>query len=119
MSGVRGVLVGILGVVAAAPGCGARPLVDPDAAEQREPVQLAAVAADQSLWDISVDATGVYFAVGWYPAYVNGGAPGSDTAGAVRRVPRAGGEVVELWQGQGVAYGVRAGASAIYVITYE
>src|SRR6187455_2854705 len=52
-------------------------------------VQLATVPADQLPWDISVDATGVYFAV----------------AG--------------LWQGQGAAYGVGAGTAAIYFITYD
>src|SRR6187551_1021343 len=49
-------------------------------------VQLATVPADQLPWDISVDATGVYFAVAWYLNTGGTGAPGSDTQGAIRHV---------------------------------
>src|SRR5437763_11534482 len=107
----------IVGVV----GCGRAPLDRVSGAESRDvgAVELASVPADQSLFDIAVDATGVYFAVAWYPEKLSGSAPGSDTAGAVRRVPREGGDTTELWRGQGAAYGVGAGESAIYFITYE
>jgi hypothetical protein len=54
-------------------------------------VQLATVPADQLPWDISVDATGVYFAVAWYLNTGGTGAPGSDTQGAIRHVSRDGG----------------------------
>lgn len=83
------------------------------------PVQLATVGADETLTDITVDATGVYFAVAWYPNPLPGGPPGSDTAGAIRRVARGGGDTVELWRGQGAAYAVGAGKAAIYFVTYE
>src|SRR5262245_46645852 len=99
-------------VVSAVVGCGARPLTD--GVSETGPVQLATVGADETLTDIAVDATGVYFAVAWYPNPLPGGPPGSDTAGAIRRVARGGGDTVELWRGQGAAYAVGAGTAAIY-----
>ncbi len=80
--------------------------------------RLAIVTADQKLTDVSVDATGVYFAVAWYSNVVDG-PPGSDTQGAIRLVDSAGGLIVELWQGQGAACQVAVGASAVYFVTYE
>jgi hypothetical protein len=82
-------------------------------------VELATVPADQLLWDVSVDATGVYYAVAWYPETSASADIGSDTQGAIRRVARDGGESTQLWQGQGAAYGVGAGTAGIYFITYE
>jgi len=101
-------------------GCGSRALTEGLAVgSEVGPVQLATVGADESLSDITVDASGVYFSVAWYPDPLPGGPPGSDTAGAIRRVAREGGGTVELWRGQGAAYAVATGTAAIYFVTYE
>jgi len=114
----------LLFVVSAVVGCGERALteglvVDSGKSSEVGPVQLATVGADESLSDIAVDESGVYFSVAWYPDPLPGGPPGSDTAGAIRRVPREGGDTAELWRGQGAAYAVGAGTTAIYFMTYE
>src|SRR4029079_5959087 len=99
-------------VVSSSPvvGCGSRALTEGLAVgSEVGPVQLATVGADESLSDITVDASGVYFSVAWYPDPLPGCPPGSDTAGAIRRVAREGGGTVELWRGQGAAYAVATG----------
>jgi hypothetical protein len=77
---------------------------------------VAGVADHQLIGPIAVAGDFVYFGASTsLPATTTG--PASHAAGALRRVPRAGGPVEEVWAGDGLVRSVTSDGEALYFVT--